>query len=125
MDAIEPVKKAKAKSATVATVSLRVKRDTKRRVLAELAKVNKKDFGKAVRTDALISLALSLLNDQHIKVLRDGSMTNADRLELRYRDYVKKHGATSKDEFLGRILSENGAVNGSDAPRFGIAYGSD
>jgi len=125
MDAIEPVKKAKAKSATVATVSLRVKRDTKRRVLAELAKVNKKDFGKAVRTDALISLALSLLNDQHIKVLRDGSMTNADRLELRYRDYVKKHGATSKDEFLGRILSENGAVNGSDAPRFGTAYGSD
>jgi len=125
MDAIEPVKKAKAKSATVATVSLRVKRDTKRRVLAELAKVNKKDFGKAVRTDALISLALSLLNDQHIKVLRDGSMTNADRLELRYRDYVKKNGATSKDEFLGRILSENGAVNGSDAPRFGTAYGSD
>jgi len=125
MDAIEPVKKAKAKSATVATVSLRVKRDTKRRVLAELAKVNKKDFGKTVKTDALIGLLLSLLNDHHIKVLRDGSMTNADRLELRYRDYVKKHGATSKDEFLGRILSENGAVNGSDAPRFGTAYGSD
>jgi hypothetical protein len=107
MDAIEPVKKAKAKSATVATVSLRVKRDTKRRVLAELAKVNTKDFGKAVRTDALISLALSLLNDQHIKALRDGSMTNADRLELRYRDYVKMNGATSKDEFIGQILAEN------------------
>ena len=125
MDAIEPVKKAKAKSATMATVSMRVKRDTKRRVLAELAKVNKKDFGKPVKTDALIGLLLSLLNDQHVKALQDGSMTNADRLELLYRDYVKKHGATSKDEFLGRMLSENGAINGSDAPRFGTSYGTD
>ena len=113
MDAIEPVKKAKAKSATVATVSLRVKRDTKRRVLAELAKVNTKDFGKAVRTDALISLALSLLNDQHIKVLRDGSMTNADHLESRYRDYLKRYGATTKDEYLGMLLSPSG--NASEA----------
>ena len=125
MDAVEPVKKSKAKSATGSTVSLRVKRDTKRRVLADLAKVNKKDFGKAVRSDQLIGLALSLLTDQHIKALQESSMTNADRLEQRYRDYVKKHGATSKDEFLGKILAESGATEGAEAPLSGIAYGTD
>ena len=46
MDQPVAAKSSKSKSAAVTTASLRVKRDTKRRVVAELAKVNKKDFGK-------------------------------------------------------------------------------
>ena len=110
MDQATQVKPAKPKAAGSPTVGLRVKRETKRRIQAELAKVNKKDFGKKVRCDELIGTALSLLTEQHLKALQDGSMTNADRLELQYRDYVKKHGATTKDEFLGKILAGNGAV---------------
>jgi hypothetical protein len=107
MNQNEPAKSNKSKSANVTTVSLRVKRETKRRILAELAKVNKKDFGKKVRPDNLIALALSLLTDQHMKSLQEASLTNADRFEQRYRDYIKSHGVTSKDEFLGKILAQN------------------
>jgi len=105
MDQSTQIKVTKPKITNGTIVSLRVKRETKKRIQAELAKVNKKDFGKKVRCDELIGTALSLLTDQHLKVLQDGSMTNADRLEIHYRDYVKKHGATTKDEFLGKVLS--------------------
>lgn len=104
MDQSTQVKASKPKVASGTIVSLRVKRETKKRIQAELAKVNKKDFGKKVRCDELIGTALSLLTDLHLKALQDGSMTNADRLEIQYRNYVKKHGATTKDEFLGTLI---------------------
>lgn len=106
------IKASKPKVSSGTIVSLRIKRETKKRIQAELAKVNKKEFGRKVRCDELIGTALSLLNDQHLKALQDGSMTNADRLEIQYRDYVKKHGVITKDEFLGTILDANGTVIG-------------
>lgn len=105
MDQSTQPKTSKTKVASAATVGLRVKRETKKRIQNELAKVNKKDFGKKIRCDELIGTALSLLTEQHIKNLQDGSMTNADRFEIQYRDHVKQFGATSKDEFLGKILA--------------------
>ena len=107
MDHSTQSKAVKAKVSSTTSVSLRVKRETKKRIQAELAKVNKKDFGKKIRCDELIGVAFSLLTDQHLKALQEGSMSNADRLEIQYRDFVKKHGATSKDEFLGIILNGN------------------
>jgi hypothetical protein len=97
----------KAKTATVATVSIRVKRETKRKFLSELAKVNKKEFGKNVGCDELMVIVLALITEQHIKALQAASLSNADRLEIQYREFVKKNGATSKDDFLGKILSGN------------------
>lgn len=110
MEQSTQVKTTKSKATSASTVGLRVKRETKKRIQAELAKVNKKDFGKKVRCDELIATALALLTAEHLKALQDASMTNADRLEIQYRDYVKKNGATTKDEFLGKILAGNGAV---------------
>ena len=117
METKQDSKSVKAKSNIVTTAPIRVKRETKKRIQTELAKINKKDFGKKVRCDELIVTMLSLLTERHIKELQDGSMTNADRLELQYRDYVKKNGATSKDEFLGKILAGNVASeNGQSTP---------
>src|SRR3989338_4637967 len=115
MDQVTQMKVSKSKVASAPTVGLRLKRETKKRIQAELAKINKKDFGKKVRCDELIGTALSLLTERHIKELQDGSMTNADRLEIQYRDYIKKHGATSKDDFLGKILLGNGASESASA----------
>lgn len=105
MDQTTQVKANKTKQGSAPTVGLRVKRETKKRIQTELAKINKKDFGKKVRCDEVIGIALSLLTDRHIKELQDGSMTNADRLELRYREHVRKHGPTTKDAFLGALLA--------------------
>ena len=115
MDQATQVKVSKPKGAGAPTVGLRLKRETKKRIQAELAKINKKDFGKKVRCDELIGTALSLLTERHIKELQDGSMTNADRLEIQYRNYIKKHGATSKDDFLGKMLLGNGASESAGA----------
>jgi hypothetical protein len=95
----------KIKPNTVSTVPLRVKRETKRRIQAELAKVNKKAFGRKVRVDALIARAIGLLSDVDIAALQDASLSNADRLEQQFRDYAKTHAGVSKDEFLGKLLS--------------------
>jgi hypothetical protein len=98
-------KGSKPKTGLISTVGLRVKRETKRRVLSELAKANKKEFGRKVRTDELISLALSLLESRHISELQERSLTNADKLQRQYNEYVKKNGAISKDAYIGRLLA--------------------
>lgn len=95
----------KVKQNNVSTVSLRVKRETKRRIQAELVKVNKKEFGKKVRSDELIMRAIALLGDADIAALQDASFSNADRLEQQYRNYVRTHAGVSKDEFLGTLLA--------------------
>jgi hypothetical protein len=69
-----------------------------------LAKVNKKDFGKKVRPDALISILIGLVKPEHITQLQDSSLTNQDRLERDYRAYVAKYGAISKDGYIGKLL---------------------
>lgn len=105
MEASTNQKVAKTKPNTVSTVPLRVKRETKRRIQAELVKVNKKPFGRKVRVDALLVRALNLLTDSEYKALQEESLTNADRLEQKYLEYLKSNNGKSKDEFLGQILA--------------------
>ena len=106
MEQAKTEKSIKTKAPTVSTVGLRVKRETKRRVMQELAKINKKDFGKRIKADDLIALALSLVEARHVTALQQSSLSNGDRVEMLYREHVKRHGATSKDEFLGKLLAE-------------------
>ena len=94
--------------------AIRVRKETRKRVLADLARANKKDFGKKVRVDELIALAVSLVTPEHIQQLQEGSLSNADRLERDYRAYVAEHGHVSKDVYLGKRLSgEIAAQNAS------------
>lgn len=113
MEQAKVEKSNKPKAVPASTVGLRVKRETKRRVMQELAKINKKDFGKRVKADDLITLALSLVEARHVTALQQSSLSNGDRVEMLYREHVKKHGAISKDEFLGKILSGELSNSGS------------
>lgn len=97
-------KKAKSGKSS-AHASIRVRKDTRKRVLAELTRINKKDFGKNVRADEFIALAVNLVTSEHIVKLQEGSLSNSDRLERDYRTYVAQHGHISKDEYLGKRLS--------------------
>jgi len=107
-NAQKPVKKATTAS------SLRVKPETRKRFLSELAKVNKKSYGRKVRADQLLSLLLTLVRPEHIQQLQQGSLSNSDRLEMRYREHVKKFGPVSKDEFLGLLLTEKSSKSESE-----------
>ena len=98
-------KKVKPASKSSAHASLRVRKETRKRVVADLAKVNRKDFGKKIRTDQYIELAISLVTPEHLVQLQEGSLSNVDRFERDYKAYVAKHGSISKDEYLGKRLS--------------------
>lgn len=102
-----------AKKAATAS-SLRVKPETRKRFLSELAKANKKSYGRKVRADQLLSLLMTLVRPEHIQQLQQGSLSNSDRLEMRYREHVKKFGPTSKDEFLGLLLTEKSSKSESE-----------
>ena len=60
MDQLTQPKQVTVKSGKTPTVAVRMRRETKRRIAAELAKINKKEFGKKVRVDEFITLALAL-----------------------------------------------------------------
>lgn len=111
MDQSNQSKPSKPKTSVTQTIGLRVKRETKKRIQAELAKTNKKDFGKKVRCDELIGIALSLLTDRHTRQLQEGSLSNSDRIERQYQEYIKKHGPISRDVFLGKLLAGGIAVS--------------
>ena len=96
----------------VKTDSLRVKRETKKKIQAELATLNRKDFGRAVTTDDYVALAITLLRPEHLEQLKERSLSNKDRMEKRYREYCAEHGKASKDEFLGVLLG----MGASSAP---------
>lgn len=88
--------------------SLRVKLEVKKAVIAELAKVNKKTYGRKVRVDQLLVLLLNLLKPEHILKLQEQSLSNSDRIEMKYREYIKQNGAITKDEFLGLLITLEG-----------------
>ena len=101
-----------------AHASLRVKKETRKRVLADLSKINKKDFGKSVHADELIALAISLVTPEHFQKLQERSLSNADRLERDYRAYISKHGQVTKDTYLGKRLA--GEIDTTNAPKTDI-----
>lgn len=105
METKQESKTFKSKNQTTSTTPIRVKRETRKKILQELAKANKKDFGRKVRADDLIALALSFVRAEHIEQLQDATLSNADRLDRRYREFVAQHGHISKDVFLGKLLS--------------------
>ena len=83
---------------------LRVRPETRKKVVQELERINKKEFGRKISLDRLVGLAITLIQPEHVKQLHDEALSNADRLELGYREYAAKHGPLSKDEFLGKLL---------------------
>ena len=115
MEQVKAERSIKPKAAIVSTVGLRVKRDTKRRVMQELARMNKKDFGKRIKADALIVLALGLVQDHHLKQLQEATLSNSDRLQLQHRAYIRQHGNISRDEFIGKLLSGELSVSGVES----------
>lgn len=104
METKQDSKAAKSKPANISTTPIRVKRETRKKILLELAKANKKDFGRKLRAEDLIAFALTLIRPEHVAQLQETTLSNADRLEQQYREFVAKHGSISKDAYLGKLL---------------------
>ncbi len=55
-------------------VSIRIRKSTKEKAERQLESANNKSRGRAVKLDALISLAVGLVQDEHVKQLQDESL---------------------------------------------------
>lgn len=105
MEPTQNEKKTKSPLKPSNSAALRVKKETRKRVLAEIQKANKKEYGKRIRVDQIVALAMSLIRPEHIQRLQENSLSHADRLDRDYRAYVAKHGPISKDDYLGKRLT--------------------
>lgn len=97
-------KKSKSSKPTGYT-SIHTRKETKKRITADLARINKKDFGRVIRAEEYLALAVTLITPEHILQLQESSLSNADRLERDYRKYLAQFGPISKDDYLGKRLS--------------------
>ena len=86
--------------------ALRVSIETKKKLHAELAKVNKKQSGMRVRMDALLLKLLTKFTATDVAELQEASLTGRDRLEQNYRAYCAKFGATTMDQYLSIIAEK-------------------
>jgi len=86
------------------TTPMRLLKTTAKELKSIVTSLNKKPLGKKVRVDEVIVKALSLLKERHLEEIKESTLTNADKLELTYREYCKSNGQISKDEYIGRLL---------------------
>ena len=97
-----------------AVSAIRIDLVTQKLVTSLLNKANRKSYGRKVKASQLIHAALLKLVDADLKDLQEMSLSNTDRMEMKYREYVKQHGSISKDEFLGLLLEQNEAKKSSE-----------
>jgi hypothetical protein len=84
---------------------IRLTADTDQKMLQLLTRINDKEAGRKIRANDLISLALDLVQTEHITKLQESSLTNYDRFEMIYKSCSSKDKTLTKDQLLGQILS--------------------
>lgn len=87
--------------------SLRVKKGTKEDALKILENINKKDFGRKVSIDNLVTKALENVTKEDIQLLQRNSLRNKDRQAIIHQYYCKKVKKVSEDEFIGITMSSD------------------
>jgi hypothetical protein len=86
--------------------AIEVSKETKKKILTNVAILNRKELGKPVTPDEYLAFAVSLVTSEHLEQLKNQSLTNQDRLQVKYREYCKSHGKVSMDNFIGILLQE-------------------
>jgi len=85
--------------------ALPVSGDTRRRVIEALEAINKKEYGRKVKIDELVSALLPCLNPETVKSLQEATLSPTDRLERDHRAYVAEHGEISLVDYHNKRLS--------------------
>lgn len=101
---IEVKKKTKKKSSTS---SIKIKSNTSRKIRSILNQINKKKYGNKVLIDDLLLSLLDLIDDDFIKNLQESTLSNEDKIERAYQDFLETNEGVNKDEFLGILLSKS------------------
>ena len=106
MEQIENQNVTKVTKKTSNFTAVRISKATQKKLSSVIGKVNKKDFGKRIKADDVIKAALDLLTESHIKSMQERSLSNADLLEMKFKEMQRKNSRLTKDEFLGLLLEK-------------------
>jgi len=106
METSEVKKVSKSVVKKVTSSAIRVSVETRKKLLTELVKINKKSLGKKVKMDALLLKLLSKLTAADVSELQEASLTGKDRMEQSYKAYCLKFGQLTMDDFLARLSEQ-------------------
>lgn len=86
--------------------SVRINSENQKRLEKVIILANKKKIGRKIKVDQVLSLALELVNEEHIKKMQGQSLSNEDKKELLRQKWSEAHGPITKDEFTGVMLTK-------------------
>lgn len=67
-------------------------------------KANRKSFGRKVKDNEIITLALSQITASHLETLQQQTLTAKDRLQQAFEGFQKSNGKATMDEFIAKLL---------------------
>lgn len=97
--------KSKSKNGIKAS-STRISAPSKQTAKSLLKEANNKNIGKRIKLKELIEFSLTLVTDEHIKMLREKSLTFEQRKEVLRQKYISIFGQISKDDFTGFMMTD-------------------
>lgn len=104
-----------------ASVPVRIRTETKEKVDALLARINKDRIGRKVKADDLICFSIDLLTDTHLEQIGAKLLSNKERIEILYRKLAKTKRGLTREEFLGMLL--DGGLSGGAGAGGSLAAG--
>ena len=87
------------------TVPIRLNKSTARTLKSIANKLNRKSHGRKVKVDQIVAKAITLLEVEHLEQIKEETYSSGDRIEMEFRQYCKRHGSISKEEFLAKVLA--------------------
>lgn len=105
MDTVQIEKKPKTVTKPSAYASIRIRKETRKALLQDMAKLNKKEFGKSIKIDRFIAKARTLMTQEHFRELQNESLSVMDRLKRDHQEYVQKNGAVSFEDYHEKRLN--------------------
>jgi len=99
MEQKETAKKKSSTKVKSQSGTIRLSKDTIKKIASDLAKINKKELGRKVKAEAYMVEAISGMNEAKIEKLRQNSLTPADKTRVLYQTYCKNHGQITFEEF--------------------------
>ena len=119
MNQIETAAKEPMKKNQRNNCSIYCENEVHKRLKRLVQRANKKETGRRITASSIISLALSLVTEEHIMTLQEQSLTPDEKLERLRLHYAKAHGPITRERFLSILLADHQKTSAQSANSVG------
>jgi hypothetical protein len=103
-DRPKPIKKPHSNSIKKKSLTKKLDPETGKLLQQLREKANRKNFGRRVRDNQILNLALGLVTSEHLQGLQDAALSERDRLRIAHEEHCKEFGKITLDHFLGLLM---------------------